>query len=67
MSPGYKTCNLPGTGQSSSAGQTTENLPSLLLSGQCDQWSCILMGTSAGTNWTNKSSFFFPRMQKEFQ
>ena len=58
---------MPDTGQSSSAGQTAENLPSSLLSGQCDQWSFILMDTSASIKWTNESSFIFSRMPEEFQ
>ena len=67
ISPGYKTCNLPDTRQSSSAEQTAETLPSSLLSGQCDQLSCFLMDTLASIKWTNESVFIFSRMPEEFQ
>ena len=66
INPGHKTCNLPDTRQSPSAGQTAENLPSSLLPGQCDQWSFILMDTPTSIEWTNESSFIFLECKRNF-
>ena len=52
---------MPDTGQSSSAGQTAGYLPSLLLSGQCDQWSCTLMDTSILNELMNQTLSFVER------